>query len=287
MTIIKAIIIGLVAGITDFLPVSTTGHITLFGNIMGIQGDIDLMLIIALHLGTLISILLVYFRPVVRCFLEFIGIIADLITNIRVLFSGRSGEKVYRKIVTNSYRKLVVLVLIALIPTIVIGCFVVTLTESLACNILASGIGLMVTALLLLVASFTGRLYKGPHEAKVFDAVLIGAFQGFSGFTGISRLGMSTSSAYLSGFTTKLALLFSFILAIPTVIGAFAYEAIRNGSAVPAVGIGFTLIAMMTAAIVGYFALVFLRRFLSSRFTRYFAAYCFVIGIVSIVIYLV
>ncbi len=288
MSIVKALIIGLIAGITDFLPVSATGHVTLIGNILGMEGEIDLMFIVALHLGTMISVLLVYFGPITKTFAESIHVAGDLITNVKVAFSGSSRrEKRYRKIVTGPYRKIVVMLIFAMIPTIIFGVLSIMLTSALCGNLLGSGIGMLVSSLLLLVASFAGRLYKGPHEAKYFDAFLIGAFQGFSGFAGISRLAMTVSSAFLSGFTTKLALLFSFLLYIPTVLGSFFFVAIKNKSFLSGVGAGYTIIAMFAAAIVGYFALLLFRRFISPRFTRYFAVYCFAIGVVSVIIYLV
>lgn len=287
MTVIKALILGIVAGITDFLPVSASGHITLVSNILGIQAEIDLMFIIAVHLGTALSVLLVYYMPAYRCLCEFFSIVGDVITNTKELFTRRVGEKKYRRIVTNHYRKLVFMILIAMIPTIVIGILVTGLSETLIGNALGAGIGFFVTALLLLVASFAGRAYKGPHEAKYFDAFLVGAFQGFAGFPGISRLGMTASSSFLSGFTAKLTLLFSLMLSIPTVIGAFAFEAIRTKSAVSSVGIGFTVISMFTATLVGYFVLVLLKKLISQRFTRYFAIYCCIAGVVSVIVYLV
>ncbi len=287
MTVIKALILGVVSGITDFLPVSTSGHLSLVSHIMGVSTEIDLSLLIYIHIGTLISIFLVYYSQIFRCFSEFIGIFSDAAANLSQLFGGKRGEKTYRKIVTTHYRKMSLMILIALIPTIIFGIISAGLSESLIGNLLASGIGLLITALLLLVASFSTHLYKKPHEAKYFDAVLVGAFQGFSGFPGISRLGMTISSGFLSGFTAKFTLLFSFVLAIPSVLGAFFFELIRTKSAVPAIGMGYTVIAMFSAAIVGYFILSLLKKFLLPHYTRVFALYCLVIGAVSIIIYLV
>ena len=288
MSIVKALIIGIIAGITDFLPVSASGHVTLIGNIMGLKGEIDLMFVIALHLGTLISVLLVFFEPISKALAECFGIFSDVLYNIRTAFSRSSRrEKTYAKIVTGQYRKLVCLIIVALIPTIVFGVLSTMLSEALFGNLLATGIGLLVSALLLLVASFSGQLVKTPREAKYTDAVLIGAFQGFAGIPGVSRLAMTSSSAFLSGFRPKFTLMFSFILYIPTVIGCFIFEAIRTKSVFSGVGAGYTVIAMFTAAIVGYFVLTFLRGLIQPRFSRFFAVYCFAVGLVSIIIYLI
>ena len=287
MNAIKALLLGIIAGITDFLPVSSSGHITLFSNILGVEGEIDLMFIIAIHIGTMIAVILVYIKPFKRVLKEFAGLCADLSYNIKVAFSHSSGDRRYKKAVRNQYRKLTVMILIALIPTAVIGILVTTLSESLVGNLLGSGIGLMVSALLLLVASFAGNTYKTPHEAKYVDAVLVGAFQGFSGFPGISRMGMTCSSGMLSGFSLKFTLMFTFLLEIPTVIGAFIVEAIRMRGVVSSVGFLYSFIALIAAAAVGYFVLSLVKKIFSNASSRIFAVYCFVIGIISIVIYIV
>ncbi|MBR3397778.1 MAG: undecaprenyl-diphosphate phosphatase [Lachnospiraceae bacterium] len=289
MTLLQSIILGIIAGITDFLPVSLSGHITLFSNIMGAAGSVDMMFIIYLHIGTLISIIIVYFKPISRAFGEFLGIFGDMIVNAKVMFAGpkRGEEKRYRRISRNRYRKLCLLVLAALVPTVVIGVFAMRLSEGLIGNLLGSGIGLLITALLMLVASFSGQLYKGPQEARVFDGVIIGAFQGFSAIPGISRFGMTVSSSYLSAFSVKLTLLFSFLLAIPTVLGSFFYEGITKKTFVPAAGMTSALIAMAAAAVVGYFVLSAVKKFASARNSRYFSAYCCAIGLVSVILYYV
>lgn len=288
MTVIKALILGIIAGITDFLPVSATGHVTLFANIMGVEGDIDLIFMIAIHIGTLISVFLVFYKPILRVLYEFFGLIGDIIANTKLKFSHtRNKEKKHRRLIKNKYRKLAALVCVAMIPSIIIGFFVASLSETLIGNLLGSGIGLFVTALLLLVSSFSGELTRGPKEAKYTDAIFIGAFQGFAGFPGVSRLGMTTSSAFLSGFAPKFALMVSFVLSIPTVLGAFVFEAIRANGVVSNAGLLPTFIAMIAAAIVGYVALRFLKNLIQPAFARIFAIYTCVVGIISVIIYLV
>lgn len=289
MTLLQSIILGIIAGITDFLPVSLSGHITLFSNIMGATESVDMMFIIFLHIGTLISIIIVFFRPLSRAFDEFIGIFCDIFVNAKVRFAGpkRGEEKRYRRIVRNRYRRLCMMMLAALVPTVIIGIFAMRLSDNLIGNLLGSGIGLLITALLMLVASFSGNLYKGPQEIRTFDAVIIGAFQGFSSIPGISRFGMTVSSSYLSGFTTKLTLLFSFMLAIPTVLGSFFYEGITSKTFVPAAGVPAGLIGMAVSAVVGYFVLKTLKWLISVKYARYFAAYSCAAGLISIILYYV
>ena len=285
MNFIKALILGLVAGVTDIFPVSATGHVTLFSNIFKIEGEIDLLFLIALHIGTMIAVILSYRQAFSRCFYELFTLIGDLIFNVKMLFTGKIDQS--RKVITNTYRKIVALALVSMVPTLIIGFFVAVLSETLVGNLLGSGIGMLVSALLLLVASFAGKPYKTPHAAKYIDAVLIGAFQGFSGFPGISRTGVTSSAAFLSGFSVKLTLLFTYLLSAPAVIGAYVLEAIRMKSFISSAGVAYTLLAMLASAVAGFFALRFVKTFITPKHSKYYAAYCLAIGAVSMIIYLV
>ena len=285
MNFVKALILGLIAGVTDIFPVSATGNVTLFSNIMKIEGEIDLLFLIALHIGTMIAVIITYRQAFSRCFYEFFSLIGDVVFNIKMLFTSKNDQ--HRKLITNTYRKIVALALVSMIPTVVIGFFVAILSETLVGNLLGSGIGMLVSALLLLVASFAGKPYKTPHAAKYFDAVLIGAFQGFSGFPGISRTGVTSSAAFLSGFSVKLTLLFTYLLSAPAVIGAYVLEAIRMKSFISSAGITCTLLAMLASAVAGFVALKFVKALITPKHSKYYAAYCLAIGAVSMIIYLV
>ena len=117
MNYIKALILGLIAGVTDIFPVSATGHVTLFANIMKSEGEIDLLFLIALHIGTMIAVLITYRQAFSRSFYELFTLSGDLIFNVKMLFTGKNDQR--RKLVTNTYRKIVALALIAMIPTII------------------------------------------------------------------------------------------------------------------------------------------------------------------------
>ena len=287
MTLLQSIILGIIAGITDFLPVSLSGHITLFSNIMGAAGSVDMMFIIYLHIGTLISIIIVYFKPISRAFGEFLGIFGDMIVNAKVMFAGpkRGEEKRYRRISRNRYRKLCLLVLAALVPTVVIGVFAMRLSEGLIGNLLGSGIGLLITALLMLVASFFGQLYKGPQEARVFDGVIIGAFQGFSAIPGISRTGIVYTAGVAGGLQRDFAAKYTIMLSVPVMFAANIVrlvDAARESFSLS--DIPPCLVGMAAAIGAGILSIRVFRAMAAKGKFRTVGHYCCVAGVLSVIL---
>lgn len=289
MSVLQAILLGAVQGVTEFFPVSSSGHLTLVSNLMGIEGNISFMFTIMLHIGTLLAVVAVFYKDILRLLTELVRMAADLAANLKLRFSGRGNpdEIRYRKIISNNYRKFVLLLVVSMIPTGIIGYLICPLSEAVTGNLLASGMGLLVTALLLLVASFVLGSDKGPKEAKYTDALLIGAFQGFAAFPGISRLGMTVSSSYLSGFSRKFVLKYAFILSVPTIVGAMILEGRRASFSMGNnVGVLPCIIAMITAAVVGFFVIRLAMHLINKKRSRLFAGYCILIGIISAVCYL-
>lgn len=289
MNVLQAALLGLVQGVTEFFPVSSTGHLTLVGKLLGAEGATSLMFMIMLHLGTLVAVLSVFYKDILRIIAETIGILADAVTNLKIYIAEHKqpeGRR-YIKILSNGYRKFTALILISLIPTILVAFLVSPIVEMLAGNLLASGLGLFVTALLLFVSSFMRYADKGPRDAKILDAVLVGAFQGFGAFPGNSRLAMALSSGFLSGFSRKFALKYAFVLSVPTVIGALILEAGRyQAGEAAAVGVLPCAVGMLVSAAVGFFVIRIVLKLLNVKRNRFFAGYCLVIGILSIIGYL-
>ena len=288
MSILQAVLLGAVQGVTEFFPVSSSGHLTLISNLMGIESSTSLMFVVMLHIGTLLAVIAVFYRDILRLLSELVRMIGDLFCKLKLWLGGhRNPENVrYRKIVSSNYRKFALMLLVSMIPTSIIGYLICPVSEAVTGNLLASGMGLLITALLLLVSSFMLGSDKGPREAKYVDAFLVGAFQGFSGFPGISRLGMTVSSSYLSGFSRKFVLKYSFILCVPTILGAIILEGTRTHTSTAALGVGPCLAGMAASAVVGFFIIRLAVRLISKKRNRIFAAYCIIIGIISVVGYL-
>lgn len=120
MNVLQAALLGLVQGVTEFFPVSSTGHLTLVGKLLGAEGATSLMFMIMLHLGTLVAVLSVFYKDILRIIAETIGILADAVTNLKIYIAEHKqpeGRR-YIKILSNGYRKFTALILISLIPTI-------------------------------------------------------------------------------------------------------------------------------------------------------------------------
>ena len=205
MNILQAALLGLVQGVTEFFPISSSGHLALIGNLLGAEGTTNLLFVVMLHMGTLLSILTVFYKDILRILFEFAGMIRDLFFNLKLHFSNpmREGHIPYRKILGGSYRKFTALLLVSLIPTVLVACLVSPIVEMLTGNLLASGLGLFITALLLFVSSFIMVSDRGPKEAKFLDAFVIGAFQVFGAFPGNTLLAFPLYSGFLRFFTLK------------------------------------------------------------------------------------
>ncbi len=290
MSIIQAVILGAVQGITEFFPVSSSGHLALISNKMGIGSETNLLFVIMLHLGTLLAVTVVFLPDIVKLTRELVHMLQDLFYNLKLLLSKDSSgqQPPYRKLVSGNYRKFSLMLVITMVPTVIIGYLICPLAEAVTGNLLASGMGLLVTALLLLVSSFMPKSGKDPRKARYTDAILIGAFQGFSGFPGISRLGMTLSSAYLSGFSRKFVLKYSFVLCVPAILGAIILEGgrVHRQAGALSVTLAPCLAGMATAAVVGFFVIRLAIRLISKKGNRIFAAYCMIIGMISAVEYL-
>ena len=288
MLILKAILLGAVQGVSEFFPVSSSGHISFFGNLLGV--NIDLMFVILLHIGSLAAVVLYFKKELLRCVHELAGIFVDLYFNFRQMFTHvtetTDGLR-YRKILSNNYRKMTILLLAALLPTMIIGAVIAPLIELLAGNLLCSGLGLFITGLILLVASFEYRGIKGPKEAKTGDALMTGIFQGVSVFPGVSRYALTYSSGLYRGFSKKFSRVFSFLMLVPVTIGAFFLEGARMSWGAPQIGVLPAVIGMLSAMVTGYYAIRFVMKLVEKASVRAFSIYCFCMGAVSVVFYLI
>ena len=290
MALIKALILGLIQGVTASLPISSSGHTELLAGALKTQPGPLLPFMTLLHLGTLIAVVLVFYRDIVRLGLAVAGIFRDLFFNIRVLFGGRKkrAEKQYRRLFSSAYRKFALLFAISIVPTFVIGRLLAGLAFRASGMLLAAAVGFFITALILFVSSYFPAGRKGPTRAGIPEALLVGAFQGISVFPGISRLGMVLSSANLCGFSRKFAIRYAYLMSIPSIIGALAVELPGSGAALRSVaGIGGCVLGVIAAALAALFMLRICVRLLKRRPDRVFALYCVVAGIATVVIYVV
>ena len=248
--IVQAIILGIIQGITEWLPVSSSGHLALAEHLLGIQPS--LLFNIALHIGSLVVILIVFRK-------EILAILTDV---IKGNFSSPNA-------------KLGGYIILGSIPTAIIGFTFRDLFASFFVNMKAIGIALIVTGILLAMT----KRKPGKRKLNWIDSILVGIAQGCAIIPGISRSGATISTALLRGVDRQKAAAFSFLLAIPAIIGAGIGEfdlATLQAELWP------TIIGTVTAIIVGYASLKLLLKIIHQQKFHLFSYYCFIVGIIVI-----
>lgn len=286
MSILQSILLGIVQGITEFLPVSSSGHLAILQNIFHVETDGGMLFDIMLHAGTLVAVFVVYYKDIWRMIVEALSMCGDICLNIRTFFLNKIHKTSlrYRRIVHNNYRKFVVLIIVSTIPTGIIGVLGKDLIEQAGNTLLIPGICLLITGVLLLIADLTPEGRKMPRQVTYKEGILIGAAQGIATLPGISRSGTTIAVCLLCGLERKFAVKYSFILSIPAVLGAAVLE-IKDVIAEPIeMGqIGIYAVGMVFAAVVGYVCIKTMLVVVRNKKFKYFSYYCFAVGAVAIV----
>jgi undecaprenyl-diphosphatase len=258
--LLQSIILGIIQGAAEWLPISSTGHLRLAEHFMGLS--IPLLFDITLHIGTLIPIL-VFFRKDIK----------DLLTALAHLdFKSENG-------------RLLLLIIIGTIPTGLIGFFFATPVENLSHDILAIALALIASGTLLYLSRF-GR--ETTDNISIRNAIIFGIAQGIAIIPGLTRSGTTIAIALLFGTKREKAFKFSFLMSIPAVLGAQGLLLYKERHALTLAGFGTTevLIGVVFAMVVGYFAVKIIRRVIMERKFHWFAAYCWLIGAIVILLYL-
>ena len=285
MPIWKAIILGIIQGAAEFLPISSSGHLVIVKEVMGIDlGNGGVFFDVMLHLGTLLAIFVAFWKDIKRLIVEGLHIIGDIICNIGIFFGRIFGKEcTYRRVVRSSYRKLVVLILVSTIPTGIIGILLSDVIALANGMILVPGICLLITALFLWIADLADEGEKRPKEASYLNAGAIGIAQGLATMPGISRSGTTITACLLCGFEKRFAVKYSFIMSIPAVLGAVVPE-LKDFSSIQFSNqdIIACVVATVVAAIVGYLSICFMMRLVRGKQYKYFSVYCAVMGFIAV-----
>ncbi|MDO4167660.1 MAG: undecaprenyl-diphosphate phosphatase [Eubacteriales bacterium] len=285
MPLWKAIILGIVQGLAEFLPISSSGHLAIIKEIMHVDLESGGMFFdVMLHLGTLVAIFVAFWRDIRRMIVEGLHIIGDVFHNI-VTWLHRlvGGQGKYHRVIRSSYRKFVMLVIVSTIPTGIIGVLFKETVELAASLIIVPGICLLVTAVFLVIADLADTGEKRPREASYADAGLIGIAQGLATMPGLSRSGTTITACLLCGFEKRFAVKYSFIMSIPAVLGAVVLELKDVGKhPIASADILPCIIATVIAAIVGYLSICFMMRLVRGKSYRGFVVYCAIVGILAI-----
>ena len=267
MSIFEAILLGLVQGLAEFLPISSSGHLALLQYFFGIEGENVLIFAVMLHVGTLFSVFAVYWKEIKDLFLELMMVFRDI-------FTGKG-----LRINANETRKLGFLIIAATIPTAIIGFAFRDLFASMYLSLAAIGTGLLITGTLLWTAEWMNKGQKQLGEMKFMHAALIGVFQAIAITPGISRSGSTLVGGLFSGLEKNFAVKFAFLISIPSIIGSVVLElpdALQNGfdSAL----ILPVLIGIVVSAVSGFVAIKTMIRVVSGKRLFIFSVYTWLLG---------
>ncbi|MDO4344402.1 MAG: undecaprenyl-diphosphate phosphatase [Eubacteriales bacterium] len=285
MSVLYSIFLGIVQGITEFLPVSSSGHLAILKNLLGIQMDNGLLFDVLLHLGTVIAIICVFRKDIWRMIRETVHMIADIVYNIKTRIHNQKEQdaKRYRKVVHNNYRKFVVLILVSTVPTAVIGYTARELVSIAEQTLIVPGICLILTAIFLIVADVTEPGKKIPRDVSYTSGFMIGVAQGLSTLPGLSRSGMTIASCLMCGFERRFAVKYSFIMSIPAILGAAVLEIHESiGTNLAFTQVLIYLLGAAAAGIAGYICIKKMLVIVRKKKFKGFAVYCLVLGIISI-----
>lgn len=269
MDIIQAIIIGLVQGLTEFLPVSSSAHLIFAQQALGLS-DVGLAFDVLLHVGTLVAVVAYFFSDIINMIKGFFLSLIDL-------KDGKFMEELRR----DPYKKLAWLTIIATIPVGIVGVLFNDVVESLFTGITIPAFFLLITGCLLYISQRmnSGRIDLSNITLK--EALIMGCGQALAVLPGLSRSGTTIAAGLFSGLDKEFAAKFSFILSVPAILGAgvFQLKDLSGGS----VEIEACIAGFVVAVISGYLAISVLLKLIRERSLDIFAYYCWIVGAIILV----
>jgi len=254
MEILKAVILGIIQGLTEFLPVSSSAHLVLFQDVLKVKDAFTLD--VFLHFGTLIAVSIFYWEDI-------------------------WGMLTFKA----KYRKFSLYVILGSIPAGIIGVFFNDFVERLFSSLEVSGYALLFTGLLLWLSDRITNTTRNLAEMKLSDAIVVGVAQALAIVPGISRSGSTIVAGLVKGLDRKLAAKYSFLLSVPVILGATLFE-FKDIMTVGLVNnsIGELFFGTLASMIAGYFAIKLLVRLINQERLSFFAYYCWGLGLLIILL---
>jgi len=254
MSIFEAIFLGVIQGLTEFLPISSSGHLVIFQKLLGFQEQ-QLLFDCALHIGTLLAVFIYFSEDIKKIF--------NSILNYK---KNSPDSMLLADIITGS------------IPTAIIGLLFKDYFEKVFASAFIAGIMLCITGLFIGATKFIPEGRK--KRVGLINSILIGIAQGIAIIPGISRSGATITCGLACKIDKELAFRFSFLLSIPAILGAFTLEAIKIEQVNNIIPL---ILGTLSSAIVGFLALKFLNSLIKKGHLYYFSPYCLAIGISTVI----
>jgi len=273
MTIWQGAFLGFLQGMAEFLPISSSGHLAIFEQVLGLK-ESNLFFNVMVHLGTLLAVIIYFRKDLIAIFIDFI------VGTVELIQGNKWSDVMFR----NPHFKLFLLIVVASVPTVLMGFYLRDFFEGLFGSLLAVGFALWITSIFLWLTQYMRGGSKDYREMNVWHALVIGFFQGLAIAPGISRSGATISSALYMGIDRETAARFSFIMSIPVILGAsfFEFQNINlNGGELPPLSPVFAGVIM--AAVIGYLAIRFLLRVLVLGNFHRFSYYTLILGAIALI----
>jgi len=274
VNLVEAIVLGIIQGLTEFLPISSTGHLTVAGKLMNLISDQNpqkwTSFIAVIQLGTLLAVFVYFWRDIISIIRDFLR---DNWFN-RVKFKDQS-----------MHAKMGWYLVIATLPVVVIGLGFKDIIEGVFTkNLYVIAISLIVLALILAFAERIGKLNRKNENINWMDALLIGFAQAIALIPGSSRSGTTITAGLFLGFDRETAARFSFLMSIPAVAASGLLQFYQAAKYIDQTGFVALIVATIVSAVVGYLSIEFLLRYLKTKSMLLFIVYRIVVGIIIIVL---
>ena len=273
MTFWMALVLGLVQGVAEFLPISSSGHLSLLQHFFGME-EPDALYNILLHFATLVAVCVVYWRDIVDMIVEFFRGAAALLGRGDRREGGKPPEG----------RRLVLLVILGTLPLFLVLPFD-DLVEGMGANPTFVALMLLLTGCVLFLSDHYAGGKKTVRTATVKDALLVGLAQGMATIPGLSRSGTTISAGMALGFDRNFAVRYSFLLSLPAVLGATLLKVVKVAASgeVDIKLLPMYLCGMVVAGVVGYFAISLVKLLADKGKFGKFAFYCWIVGGIALI----
>lgn len=269
--ILSAILQAVVQGLTEFLPVSSSGHLALVQRFTNVSPEEGTLLSVVMHLGTLVAVFIAFRKTIGHLIVELFRMIGDL-------FTGK-----FRVRGMNEYRRMILMLLLATLPLCVLLPFYGSLKTLIdRPNLCFLGLCFIITSILLYLSDRVIKGHKTGKDMRARDAVAVGVTQCIATLPGISRSGSTVAASLICGLSKKYAVQFSFILGIPAILGAGVLEAKDVITAGQTIELAPVLIGFIVSAVVGFFAIKAVNWLIKSDKFKLFAYYTLALGAVTL-----
>lgn len=271
MTYFSSFLMGLVQGVAEFLPISSSGHLAIAENLLGMETAVPEFFDVLLHLGTLLAVFVAYWKDICE-------IVVELFRGIGDIAHGTTPKQV------PPARRMILLLIVATLPLVLV-LPVHDKVQALSNNMVFVGAALVVTGFLLFVCDLVRKGKKTARNASILDVLLVGVAQAVATLPGISRSGMTICTGCFCGFERSFAVRFSFLLSIPAILGANVlslFDAAKAG--IVWAEVPMYLVGVVTAAVVGYACIRLLKLVAEKGRFGAFSYYCWAVGLITLLL---